>query len=100
MLCNVVHSNVQYILYMCTDEQLLIVPKVQDWGLVIVGRVLMSLLNINVLISLFKLLTLLISAPVDLDCVPLGEQTESAIFEDNYREPRTGGNSAQVSKLD
>lgn len=38
---------------------------VKDWGLVIIGRVLMSMLNINVMISLFKLLKLLIASPVD-----------------------------------
>jgi hypothetical protein len=35
---------------------------VQDWGLVIVGRVVMTLLNLNVMITLYKLLTLLMSA--------------------------------------
>lgn len=39
--------------------------QVQDWGLVILGRLMMTLMNGNVMISLYKLLTLLMSAPVD-----------------------------------
>lgn len=33
----------------------------KDWGIVILGRVLMTLLNMNILVSCFKLLPLLIN---------------------------------------